>query len=64
MLTAREAAELLGCGAAFAAAADPSGTAEPNCMSLPPFGFPATGPPFGKYPEAPAALMVTEGLRL
>ena len=64
VLTAREFAELLGCGAAFAAAADPSGTAEPNCMSLPPFGFPATGPPFGKYPEAPAALMVTEGLRL
>ena len=33
-------------------------------MLLPPIGFPATGPPLGIYPEAPAALIVTEGLRL
>ena len=32
-------------------------------MLLPPFGFPAIGPPFGMYPDAPAALMVTEGFR-
>lgn len=32
-------------------------------MLLPPFGFPATGPPFGMYPDAPVALMVTEGFR-
>ena len=33
-------------------------------MPFPPVGFPTTGPPFGMYPLAPAALMVTEGLRL
>lgn len=36
----------------------------PNWILLPPVGFPAIGPPFDKYTEAPAALMVTEGLRL
>ena len=33
-------------------------------MLLEPIGFPATGPPLGIYPDAPAALIVTEGLRL
>ena len=33
-------------------------------MLLPPIGFPAAGPPFGMYPDVPAALIVTEGLRL
>ena len=33
-------------------------------MLLPPLGFPATGPPFGIYPDVPAALIVTEGFRL
>ena len=33
-------------------------------MPLPPGGFPPTGPPFGKYPLAPAALIVTEGFRV
>lgn len=33
-------------------------------MGFTPAGFPATGPPLGMYPEAPAALIVTEDLRL
>lgn len=33
-------------------------------MPFPPVGFPAGGPPFGMYPDAPAALMVTDGFRL
>ena len=50
---------------ALAAAGDPSTfVLKPNCMSLPPVDLPATGPPFGMYPEAPAALIVTDGLRL
>lgn len=48
---------------AFAAADEPSGT-DPNCMLLPPLGFPATGPPFGMYPDAPVALMTTDGFRV
>lgn len=30
----------------------------------PPGGFPVTGLPFGKYPDAPAALMVSDCFRL
>ena len=63
VLTASEFVDCIGCGVAFAGLGEPSGTA-PNCILLLPFGFPATGPPFDKYPDAPAALMVTEGFRL
>jgi len=53
----------LGAGVVLAAGGEPSGT-DPNCMLFPPLGFPATGPPFGMYPEAPAALIVTDGFRV
>ena len=33
-------------------------------MPLPPDDFAETGAPFGMYPEVPAALIVTEDLRL
>ena len=62
LLTASELEELLGGGMAFVVVDGTSGCA-PNFMSLPPFDMPATGPPL-IYPEAPAALIVTEGLRL
>lgn len=63
VFTANEFADWVGCGVVLAACGDPSGTA-PNCILLPPLGFPTTGPPFDKYPDAPAALIVTEGFRL
>ena len=63
VLTANEEVDWFICGVAFAICGDPSGTA-PNTILLPPFGFPATGPPLGMYPDVPAALMVTEGFRL
>ena len=64
VLTAKEFVDWLTCCAAFCAAVEASAGRDPNCMLLPPIGFPATGPPFGMYPDAPAALIVTEGLRL
>lgn len=64
VLTAKEFVDCLGCGVAFCAVDEASAGRDPNCMLLPPIGFPATGPPFGMYPDAPAALIVTEGLRL
>jgi hypothetical protein len=45
-------------------AGEPPAGREPNCIEFPPEGFPPTGPPFGMCPEAPAALIVTEGFRL
>lgn len=62
LFTASEFEELFGTGTAFAVVGDFSGIA-PNWISLPPFDFPATRPPL-MYPEAPAALIVTEGFRL
>ena len=37
---------------------------EPNWIGFAPIGFPVTGPPFVMNPEVPAALIVTEVLRL
>lgn len=45
-------------------AGEPPVGREPNWIEFPPDGFPTTGPPFGMYPEVPAALIVTEGFRL
>lgn len=60
--TASEFERLFGAGTAFAMVGDCSGNA-PKWISRPPFDFPATRPPL-IYPEAPAALIVTEGFRL
>ncbi len=45
-------------------AGEPPAVREPNWIGFPPEGFPNTGPPFGVYPEAPVALIVTDGFRL
>ena len=52
------------CGVAFVRAGDLSGLNAPNWIPLLPVGFPGTGPPLGIYPGGPAALIVTEDLRL
>lgn len=62
--TAKEFVDWLRGGALFAMAGDPPALIEPNWMPFPPVGFPAGGPPFGIYPDAPAALIVTDGFRL
>jgi len=62
-LTAKDCVDWLICGVAFAIAGEPSGLKVPNWIPLLPDGFP-TGPPLGVYPEAPAALIVTEDFRL
>jgi hypothetical protein len=62
--TARELGIWPGWGVLMDAAGDALGLfKEPNCMPLPPACFPPTGPPLAVWPLAPAALMVTEGLR-
>ena len=62
--TVNESVDCGGCGEAFRAAAVPAPPRAPNCISLRPDVFPATAAPFGRYPEAPAALIVTELFRL
>lgn len=64
MWTANELEDEITWGVLLAIAGDPPAFIEPNWMLLPPACFPATGPPFGMYPEAPAALIVTDDLRL
>lgn len=63
MCTAKLFAEGFAKDALFADAGESSTLMEPNWMPVPPIGFPPTGPPLGKYPDAPAALIVTEGFR-
>lgn len=61
--TANELVDWLCGGALFAIAGDAPALMEPNWMLFPPVGFPAGGPPFGIYPDVPAALIVTDGFR-
>ena len=51
-------------GVACAGAGEASGSIWPNMIFAPPGGFPVTGLPFGRYPDAPVALIVSDCLRL